>query len=869
MARGVKQVSQIATAVCDLQDKLPNARVCYLSATGATEVSNLMYAQRLGLYGPGTAFASKVDFVQQVSAGGVAAMELVARDMKQLGLYCSRGLSFDGVEYDRLEHTLSADQVEIYDRLCDAWQVTLQNFDAALELTASHMTKDGGLKVDGKAKGAAYSAFWGSHQRFFNQLLCAMQMPSVLVDIDRELAAGNCCVLQLVNTNEASMERALADLDEDDDLTDLDTTPRDQLLQLVEHCFPVVQHEEYLDKNTNKVCLRVAEDKGGKPILNAEAVAMREQLLMELATIRCPDGPLEMLINYYGPSRVAEVTGRKRRVVRITENRVEKTVIQNRSNIVAMKEANDFQDGKRDILVFSDAGGTGVSYHDDANRPNHRRRTHYLVQAGWVADQAVQGFGRTHRSNQASAPLYKLVCTNLKGHKRFISTVARRLDQLGALTKGQRQAFISDDVADGKMKGFYTAADNLESHWARQALVKFYEELHAGDVEGITIDDFEFQTGLKLRDGEGNLLRELPPITRFLNRLLSLKVEAQGFTFDAFDERLRAVIAQAEAAGTLDLGVETVRADRIERLSQQVVYRHPSGAETSLCEFKLSSKSHPISFDSLMEQKSATRYAKILFMAQNARSGNVYAFVQASDRTLPNGSIEPCYHEIGPDSRRLVPQRDIRDGDMDPRTYAYKPRWNRLEMGDEAQMAVARQLWGKQYAAVPAYSHESLSMLVGLILPIMDRLPSGEGANVKVKRLQTDNGERYIGRVIEPNDIPDVLKRFGITGKSAELTPERIVSMLEAGRHEAQLSNGWRIKRSRQAGAYRLELVGPDYRHMEQMKAWGITAERIDFKQRFWVGQPLPHDGAAAILSRVIADKPCAECVKVERGVAA
>ena len=52
---------------------------------------------------------------------------------------------------------------------------------------------------------------------------------------------------------------------------------------------------------------------------------------------------------------------------------------------------------------------------------------------------AIQGLGRTHRSAQVSAPFFRVCTTNVHGEKRFTSTIARRLDTLGALTKGQRE----------------------------------------------------------------------------------------------------------------------------------------------------------------------------------------------------------------------------------------------------------------------------------------------------------------------------------------------------------------------------------------------------------------------------------------------
>ena len=68
-----------------LQNALPLARVVYVSATGATKVSNLCYANRLGLWQTGDfPFTSREDFVESIEVGGIAAMEVVARDLVRL-----------------------------------------------------------------------------------------------------------------------------------------------------------------------------------------------------------------------------------------------------------------------------------------------------------------------------------------------------------------------------------------------------------------------------------------------------------------------------------------------------------------------------------------------------------------------------------------------------------------------------------------------------------------------------------------------------------------------------------------------------------------------------------------------------------------
>jgi hypothetical protein len=111
--RGEEVPSQQGRAGLRLQHALPDARVVYASATGATTVHNLAYAQRLGLWGGADfPFATRAEFVEAIESGGVAAMEVLARDLKSLGLYTARSLSYEGVEYELVEHALTASRLE-------------------------------------------------------------------------------------------------------------------------------------------------------------------------------------------------------------------------------------------------------------------------------------------------------------------------------------------------------------------------------------------------------------------------------------------------------------------------------------------------------------------------------------------------------------------------------------------------------------------------------------------------------------------------------------------------------------------------------------------------------------------------------------
>jgi len=125
-----------------LQHNLPRARVLCASATGASDIGNLGYASRLGLWGQETAFPTHESFMTEIRAGGVAAMELVARDLKAQGLYLSRSLSFAGVEYEILEHRLTGAQIGIYDAYADAGAIIHRNLDEALEASRAEQVND-------------------------------------------------------------------------------------------------------------------------------------------------------------------------------------------------------------------------------------------------------------------------------------------------------------------------------------------------------------------------------------------------------------------------------------------------------------------------------------------------------------------------------------------------------------------------------------------------------------------------------------------------------------------------------------------------------------------------------------------------------
>lgn len=837
-ARGRSQASATALAGIELQQKLPKARFVYVSATGATEVSNLGYAERLGLWGRGTPFANKQAFVAQVTSGGIAAMELIAKDMKALGVYIARSLAYDDVTYGMLEHPATPEQVEIYNELAGAWQIVLRAIKEAMQATGvTGVNQAGNVRtLNRDARSRAMSAFWSSHQRFFNQILTSMQMPTAVKSIEEELKRGNVAVLQLVNTNEAAQERAVARMEaEGQDIEDLDITPREVLIQYLQHNFPIQQYEEYIDENGNRRS-RPVVDSQGNPVINPEAVKIRDALIMKLGAIRVPEGPLEQVINYFGSDRVAEVTGRKRRYVRMEKDGREQMVEQKLGNAHALADANAFMDGKKDILIFSDKGGTGRSYHADRTAKNQKRRIHYLVQPGWRANKAVQGFGRTHRSNEANAPHYVLLTTDLKAQRRFLSSIARRLDQLGALTKGQRQT---------GSQGIFSAEFNLETQYADDALFSFFTDLRDGHIEGLDMKTVEDQMGLEVTDKDGNITTAtIPTIPRFLNRLLSLKTDVMDKVFDAFFQRLEDIVENARLNGTLDVGLENIAAEKVEKVNDQVVHKdEKSGAETHYVELKLTDPVHLTEFDQMMARALGTGNPP-LFFAKNKRSGRVYAFLKGRNFTNKEGQVVERYRRIGVISDEQVPRGDVGK----PGEWGFNQKWDEI-----TDIAKAKEYWLADMEAAPKYKHYSRHLITGAVLPIWDRLIG----KPRIMRAQTDDGERMIGRLIAEKDLGPTLQRLGAERK-IQLTPAEAVQKVMDDNAAIVLANGWRILRRTISGEQRMEVVGVDYGQIDAVQKEGVFAERIGYQTRFFIPT-----GAKAeqVMAEVIRYRPITDIV--------
>lgn len=813
---GAARGSEQGLAGVRLQHALPRARVLYVSATGATDPANLCYVARLGLWGSGTAFRDRGAFMAAMTDGGIAAMEIVARDLKALGLYTARALSFVGVEYEALEHMLTPDQIGIYDTYCSAWSVIHGHLDEALK-SANIIDRMSGETLNAQAKGSALSRFESSKLRFYSQVLMSMKMPSLIRSIEAEVAAGNAAIVQLVTTGGAVLDRRLADLSPQERAQLLvDTSPLDGLVDYLKTAFPTRQMRAFrASDGSMRSEMMVGDD--GEPILCQEALAARDALIEQICGLPPIPAALDALIAHFGSDKVAEVTGRTKRIVLDGH---ENQKLESRSPGARKADSDDFMAGRKAILAFSDAGGTGRSYHADLSCGSaHRRRIHFLLEPGWKAATAIQGLGRSHRTNQASAPVFRPVTTDCKGERRFISTIARRLDSLGALTRGQRQT---------GGQNLFDPADNLESDLAREALTQWYHLLHAGKLASTTLADFMAMTGLKLVEEQGGgLIDRLPPIQRWLNRILALRIATQNAIFDEYTGLIQARIDAAREAGTLDLGVETIRAERIVSLSDQVLRTDPlTGAETRLQRLELHMKPRTTSWGHLMQLWQGNE--DIAFL-KNGRSGRVALRVPSWSITDDEGRPVPMCQLVRPAGAERMPA-----------TALLHTHWQPIER------EAFRALWDEEVAtASAALDVETISLATGLLLPVWHKLPADD---VRVWRIADGSGEALLGRIVMPAAVEKLESEFGLAA-SVRLTPAELIAAARSSDGVPVPGlDGVRLLSVFVNNSRRLELRGQNPLDREWLKACGCFVEVIAYSSRTFV----PIDRAEQVLAAIV-----------------
>jgi len=202
--------------------------------------------------------------------------------------------------------------------------------------------------------------------------------------------------------------------------------------------------------------------------------------------------------------------------------------------------------------------------------------------------------------------------------------------------------------------------------------------------------------------------------------------------------------------------------------------------------------------------------------------------VPATSLMLDDGTIEPRLRLIRPTAASTVPARMMED-----------THWL------EADRAAFIAAWTAELAEVPEFSESTLHIVAGLLLPIWKKLPQDE---TRVYRLQTDDGQRIIGRRVSPAWVATTL-----AADAPRLTVAQVHALVLEGKTVVRLAEGMELHRSRVMGVNRIELSGFTEAAKDRLKADGFFSEIISWKLRLFC----PADASGVkVLDRLLARCP-------------
>ena len=360
----------------------------------------------------------------------------------------------------------------------------------------------------------------------------------------------------------------------------------------------------------------------------------------------------------------------------------------------------------------------------------------------------------------------------------------------------------------------FRATDNLESPYGTAALRALYEALYRDRVPGWPIARFEEATGLKLTHEEG-LREELPPMPKFLNRLLALRIDDQNALFGELETRITGNIEAAVRAGTYEQGVETLIADSFTATARETLHTHTgTGSTTELVTILRRDRNTPVTGEAARTR--AERFPApddVPALAINTQSRHAAVLCGAPSLLLPDGGLAPRITVQRPNARTVMTLQEF-----------HASHWQAAT--PEAWQAT----WEHDLAAVPEFSESTFYLATGLLLPVWNHFPQD---TMRVRRLVTDDGTTLLGRILREQEVYAVRTAFGSTAADSVPTPARAFALVLDDNAVIQLSNGLTLRRRLHMHHPRVELTGSTAPLAQQLKRLGCTVDIVDWAARY------------------------------------
>ncbi|XP_010157915.1 PREDICTED: protein strawberry notch homolog 1 [Eurypyga helias] len=525
------------------------------------------------------------------------------------------------------------------------------------------------------------------------------------------------------------------------------------------------------------------------------AQQMKKELLDKLEKLAedLPPNTLDELIDELGgPENVAEMTGRKGRVVSNDDGSISyesRSELDVPVEILNITEKQRFMDGDKNIAIISEAASSGISLQADRRAKNQRRRVHMTLELPWSADRAIQQFGRTHRSNQVTAPEYVFLISELAGEQRFASIVAKRLESLGALTHGDRRATETRDLSRFNFDNKYgrnaleivmKSIVNLDSPMVSPPPDfpgDFFKDVRQGLI-GVGLINVEDRSGILTLDKDYN------NIGKFLNRILGMEVHQQNALFQYFSDTLNAVIQNAKKNGRYDMGIlDLGSGDEKVRKADVKKFLTPGYSTSGHVEL------YTISVERGMSWDEATK----IWAEQTGPDDGFYLSLQIRN----NKKTAILVKEVNPKKKLFLVYRPNTGKQLKLETCAdlkkkYKkvpsedalPHW--LEQYNSSADTCTHAYWrgnckkaGLGLVCEVGLRCRTYYVLCGSVLSVWTKvegvLASVSGTNVKMQivRLRTEDGQRIVGLIIPANCVSPLVNLLSTSDQSQQLAVQQ------------------------------------------------------------------------------------------------
>uniref|UniRef100_A0A2K5S496 Protein strawberry notch homolog 1 n=1 Tax=Cebus imitator TaxID=2715852 RepID=A0A2K5S496_CEBIM len=478
------------------------------------------------------------------------------------------------------------------------------------------------------------------------------------------------------------------------------------------------------------------------------AQQMKKDLLDKLEKLAedLPPNTLDELIDELGgPENVAEMTGRKGRVVSNDDGSISyesRSELDVPVEILNITEKQRFMDGDKNIAIISEAASSGISLQADRRAKNQRRRVHMTLELPWSADRAIQ---------------------------QFVSLLLPRLECNGAFSAHCNICLLV-------MKSIV----NLDSPMVSPPPDypgEFFKDVRQGLI-GVGLINVEDRSGILTLDKDYN------NIGKFLNRILGMEVHQQNSLFQYFADTLTAVVQNAKKNGRYDMGIlDLGSGDEKVRKSDVKKFLTPGYSTSGHVEL------YTISVERGMSWEEATK----IWAELTGPDDGFYLSLQIRN----NKKTAILVKEVNPKKKLFLVYRPNTGKQLKLEIYADLKKKYKKVVSDDALMHWLDQYNSSADTCTHAYwrgncKKASLGLvceiglrcrtyyvLCGSVLSVWTKvegvLASVSGTNVKMQivRLRTEDGQRIVGLIIPANCVSPLVNLLSTSDQSQQLAVQQ------------------------------------------------------------------------------------------------